>query len=239
MQPAVPPPRAGELDGDEGVAWLLVVADEDRPALLQPGERALDQRAVGGVAQARGLVELLLADPAEVRDGADRPRPRRGRSGDRPCPGRGAAGTGWGLGARPRSPRSSDEAVCSRGRSYQLRTESKKLKAEVDAELEPLWQRVYRIREKSHQESTKHERYCREQRELLHALEDLTAKERVMHELDSRKDQIMIVCKLALANLAMWVRDRFFPATYAHATWQRLLPFFRLSGRVQWGREVV
>ena len=36
-----------------------------------------------------------------------------------------------------------------------------------------------------------------------------------------------------------WVLDRFFPATYAHATWQRLLPFFRLPGQVQWGREVV
>jgi hypothetical protein len=119
------------------------------------------------------------------------------------------------------------------------RAERRKLKAEADAELEPLWQRVYRVREKSQQESTKHERYCREQRELLRALEDLAAKERVMHELDNRKDQIMTVCKLALANLAMWVRDRFFPSTYAHATWQRLQPFFRLPGRVQWGREVV
>jgi len=25
-----------------------------------------------------------------------------------------------------------------------------------------------------------------------------------MHELDNRKDQIMTVCKLALANLVMW-----------------------------------
>ena len=113
------------------------------------------------------------------------------------------------------------------------------MKAEADAELEPLWQRVYRVQEKSHQESAKHERYCREQRELLRALEDLAASERVMHELDNRKDQIMTVCKVALANLAMWARDRFFPATYAHATWQRLQPFFRLPGRVQWGREVV
>jgi len=47
-----------------------------------------------------------------------------------------------------------------------------------------------------------------------------------MHELDNRKDQIMTVCKVAVTNLAMWVRDRFFPATYAHATWLRLLPFF-------------
>ena len=37
----------------------------------------------------------------------------------------------------------------------------------------------------------------------------------------------------------MWVRDRFFPSNYAHANWQRLQPFFRLSGRVQWGQEVV
>ena len=119
------------------------------------------------------------------------------------------------------------------------RAERKKLKAEVDAELEPLWQRVYRVQEQSHRESTKHERYCREQRDLLRALEDLAASERVMHELDNRKDQIMTVCKVALANLAMWVRDRFFPATYAHATWLRLQPFFQLPGRVLWDREVV
>jgi hypothetical protein len=119
------------------------------------------------------------------------------------------------------------------------RAERKKLKAEADAELEPLWQRVYRIRERSHQESSKHERYCREQRELLRALEDLATKERVMHEIDNRKDHIMTVCKLALANLAMWVRDRFFPAVYAHATWHRLLPFFQLTGRVQWASDIV
>jgi hypothetical protein len=65
------------------------------------------------------------------------------------------------------------------------------LKAEVDAELEPLWQRVYRVQEQSHQESTKHERYCRKPRDLLRALEDLAAKERMMYELDNRKDQIM------------------------------------------------
>jgi hypothetical protein len=119
------------------------------------------------------------------------------------------------------------------------RAERKKLKAEADAELEPLWQRVYRVQEKSHQESNKHERYCREQRELLRALEDLAASERMMHELDNRKDQIMTICKVALANLAMWVRDRFFPSTYAHASWQRLQPFFQLPGCIQWGHETV
>src|SRR6266496_5087659 len=70
--------------------------------------------------------------------------------------------------------------------SYQLRAESKKLKAEVDAELEPLWQRVYRVREKSHQESSKHERYCREQRELLRALEDLAENSRLMFRVSAK-----------------------------------------------------
>jgi hypothetical protein len=109
------------------------------------------------------------------------------------------------------------------------RVERKKLKAEADAELEPLWQHVYRVQEKSHRESSKHERYCREQRDLLRALEDLAASERVMHELDNRKDQIMTICKVALANLVMWVRDRFFPATYAHATRAALAPLFSLA----------
>src|SRR5689334_16455670 len=42
----------------------------------------------------------------------------------------------------------------------------------------------------------------------------------------------MTVCKVAMAHLAMWVRDQFFPASYAHATWRRLVPFFRLPGTV-------
>lgn len=42
------------------------------------------------------------------------------------------------------------------------RAERKKWKAEADTELESLWQRVYRVREISYQESSKHERYCRE-----------------------------------------------------------------------------
>jgi len=29
-----------------------------------------------------------------------------------------------------------------------------------------------------------------------------------------------------------WTRDQYFPLTYAHATWKRLAPFFRLPGRV-------
>ena len=49
----------------------------------------------------------------------------------------------------------------------------------------------------------------------------------------------MTVCKVALANLGMWVRDAYFPATYAHATWHQLAPFFRLPGRIVWGRDTV
>lgn len=40
------------------------------------------------------------------------------------------------------------------------------------------------------------------------------------------------VCKVVLANLGMWVRDHSYPASYAHATWLRLVPFFRLPGGI-------
>jgi len=60
-----------------------------------------------------------------------------------------------------------------------------------------------------------------------------------MYELDNRKDQIMTVCKVALTNVGMWVRDHYFPAEYAHATWHRLQPFFQLPGRIFWGRNLV
>jgi hypothetical protein len=49
----------------------------------------------------------------------------------------------------------------------------------------------------------------------------------------------MTVLKLALANLVMWTRDRYFPAPYAQATWHRLAPFFRLPGRIVWGTDTV
>src|SRR5258706_10787236 len=53
-----------------------------------------------------------------------------------------------------------------------------------------------------------------------------------MYELDNSKDQVMTIFKVALANLAMWTRDHYFPASYAHATWRRLLPFFQLPGTI-------
>jgi hypothetical protein len=115
---------------------------------------------------------------------------------------------------------------------YERRVQIKAQKAVIDAELEQRWQRVWRAYSKSSKESEKQERYAQEQCDLLRALEDLAATERTMDELDNRKDQVMTVCKLALANLAMWTRDHYFPSTYAHATWERLAPFFQLPGVV-------
>jgi hypothetical protein len=114
----------------------------------------------------------------------------------------------------------------------QWKVERNRLQAEAESEMAELWQRVYRVLDTSNKEHAKWERYCREQGDLLRALENLAAQERTMYELDNRKDQIMTVCKLALTNLVMWVRDRYFPPTYAHATWGRLLPFFQLPGVV-------
>jgi hypothetical protein len=70
-------------------------------------------------------------------------------------------------------------------------------------------------------------------------MEDLVQQEREMYELDNRKDQIMTVCKVALANLGMWVRDHYFPAEYAQASWHRLQIFFQLPGRVHWGTDCI
>jgi hypothetical protein len=74
------------------------------------------------------------------------------------------------------------------------------------------------------------ESYCRELRQVLRRQEDLEAQAREMYELDHSKDQIMTLCKVGLANLGMWVRDQYFGESYQHASWQRLLPFFKLGG---------
>lgn len=60
-----------------------------------------------------------------------------------------------------------------------------------------------------------------------------------MYELDHAKDQVMSVLKLALVNVVMWTRDRYFPGSYEQATWRRLAPFFRLPGQVVWGKDTV
>jgi len=119
------------------------------------------------------------------------------------------------------------------------KAERSRLQAEAEREMQALWQRVSRVLETSNNEFAKWQRYCREQGDILRALEDLAAQERTMYELDNRKDQIMTVLKLALANLAMWTRDQCFPASYAHATWARLAPFFQLPGTLTSSRQMV
>jgi hypothetical protein len=126
------------------------------------------------------------------------------------------------------------------GGEHRLRRQTiKEEKAVADAEIEEYRQRQWKAYHTSNKEFAKCEKYCREQRELLRAIENLAQQEREMYELDNRKDQIMTVCKVALANLGMWVRDHYFPASYAHASWHRLQPFFQLPGRVFWGRDRV
>lgn len=105
----------------------------------------------------------------------------------------------------------------------------------ADAEIAAYEQRQWQARDTSNAEFRKCERYCQQQREVLRELEDLTASERPMYELDPRKDHVMTAFKLALVNLAMWVRQQYFPAAYTQATWHRLVPFFHLPGRVFWG----
>jgi hypothetical protein len=115
---------------------------------------------------------------------------------------------------------------------YVLRQQVKERKAVADAELEQLRSKEWRAYEQCNAEFHKQERYCKEQREVLRALEEMKAQEKTMYELDHRKDQVMTVCKVAVANLAMWARDRYFPPSYAQATWKRLLPFFQLPGTI-------
>jgi hypothetical protein len=98
------------------------------------------------------------------------------------------------------------------------RAEAKARKATADAEVDVLCQRAYKAHDAYRVEWDKCERYCREQRMLLRELEDLAARERTMHELDNDKDQVMTVMKLALANLGMWARDRWFPPAYTALT---------------------
>jgi len=122
---------------------------------------------------------------------------------------------------------------------YVFRRKLKERKAEIDAELEPLRCKESQAYGQCNAEFRKQESYCQEQRKVLRALEDLKERERTMYELDHRKDQIMSVCKVAAANLAMWVRDRYFPASYAQATWKRLLPFFQLPGTITQNAQMV
>ena len=88
------------------------------------------------------------------------------------------------------------------------RQQSKAMQRLADAELRELRFAMERALSESNDEHRKLEHYCREQRTVLRALEDLNAHEQQMYELNNDKDQVMTVCKVALANLGMWVRDQ-------------------------------
>ena len=97
--------------------------------------------------------------------------------------------------------------------------------AQLQEARDRLWERL------THADQLVQQYQTREAR-VTAALTVLDTKNRVMAELDDRKDQIMTVCKVALANLGMWLRTSYFPSSYARVTWRRLLPFFHLDGWV-------
>ena len=76
------------------------------------------------------------------------------------------------------------------------------------------------------------EQSCRALRHVLRQQEELRACEREMQELNNTKDQIMTLLKVGLANVGMWVRDHYFGESYQSCGWERLMPFFQLSGWV-------
>ncbi len=123
--------------------------------------------------------------------------------------------------------------------SYAVRRVIRDRKGEIDTELNAIMIQYERANRAHTAEGHKIEQYCHDQRKVLRQLEDLHAREHQMYELNNDKDQVMTVCKVALANLAMWTRDHFFPDDYAHATWKRLAPFFDLPGRVTWEHATV
>ena len=63
---------------------------------------------------------------------------------------------------------------------YVLRQQVKERKAIADAELEQLRVKEWRAYEQCNAEFRKQERYCKEQREVLRALEDMKAQEKTM-----------------------------------------------------------
>lgn len=119
------------------------------------------------------------------------------------------------------------------------RAQTKALKDVAKTQMDGIYERVERARREGDAAYHKQERYCVEQRALLRHLENLAASEREMRELDNSKDQIMTIMKVALVNLAMHARDRYFGDDYRHATWCRLAPFFRLPGRIMQGPDTV
>ena len=72
MQPAVPEQGAGELDEPEVVLGLFVVADQDGPAFLEPGEGALDDPAAGRMPPTLRATFTAMTKVGDVMSLADR-----------------------------------------------------------------------------------------------------------------------------------------------------------------------
>lgn len=123
--------------------------------------------------------------------------------------------------------------------NLQYRATRRDLRDAADAEIAIRKAIADRAFDESEAEYQKQRRYRKQQRQILRALEDLTATERQMYELDNRKDQVMTTLKVALVNLILWTRDQWFPPNFAQATWAKLAPFFRLPGRVHRYRDRV
>ena len=122
---------------------------------------------------------------------------------------------------------------------FLLREKREAFQQEVAARLAPLQLRKRKAEDAIGAAFAACERACQHERDLLRKVEDLAASERAMYELDHAKDQVMSVLKLALVNVVMWTRDRYFPVGYAQATWRRLAPVFRLPGQIVWGEDTV
>ena len=67
MVPAIPDQRAGELDESEVVLCLFVIAHKDCTALAQPRQGTFHHPATGWMALLLVFIELLFADPANMR----------------------------------------------------------------------------------------------------------------------------------------------------------------------------
>src|SRR5215813_4950003 len=69
MQASEPKQRTRELEQRQEVGGMFVVADEQRPALGEPRQRALHHPAPRGEALFSGRqIELFLPDAAQMRD---------------------------------------------------------------------------------------------------------------------------------------------------------------------------
>jgi hypothetical protein len=76
---------------------------------------------------------------------------------------------------------------------YVSRQKMKERKAESDAELEPIGSKEWEAYRKCNKEFEKQERYCREQREVLRALEDLLDQKKMLSIIVGQSGHVQLV----------------------------------------------